>query len=57
MSANDSQQQLSQMNESYHNIADNQQSDEAHDMKNAMKDFIENISFQSQTSDDDSKQN
>jgi hypothetical protein len=50
MSANDSQQQLSQMNESYHNIADNQQSDEAHDMKNAMKDFIENISFQSQTS-------
>jgi len=47
MPDSDIQQQLSQMAEYYNNIANDQQRDPAHDVKNAMQNVIENNIFQS----------
>ncbi len=53
---------VQQMVDQYHVTADNHQPDAANDMKNAIQDVIENIGFQSQTSENEasdggSKQN
>jgi len=48
----DNRQQLSQMVDSYHITAENNP-DAARDMKDAMQDFIQNTSFQSQTSENE----